>query len=1040
MRKLKLLLSALALTLGGVLSASAQASFNHTYTKGVTPAAGGDYFLYNIGTKQFLTSGLNYGTRATVDNSGRVLTLTENGSGYNIYTDFVSLNNRAENIRKAGYLTTNGYVDTGTSDAAWVFTPVEVAGYTNAYTIKNSDTQYLFFDVDNTDPGCPVNVGSNTGNNYSYWLLIPRATREQAGDYSHYLINTQMNACWEYKTWGGSTGWNDDAVVAIGGKASNRCGEKYHTVVDIFQDIAVTVPNGKYRLSAQGFYRQDDGKTQDAPDLYANTDKKVLGVLTGTDNSMDDASESFTAGKYADNFVETVVTNGTLRVGINITGANQWVIFDNFVLDYFGRCLVNDAVELPANGDMAANTWYYFDIAVAGDNYKATATTLGDIICISDGSTLTAEATTGDVTLKATDNSFAVGRYFVKSSSANKLVVEAASYTYTVGSAAADMAYIQKGYTVTVSYAALATNNPSADLTKNFSGVTLNGEALTVTPTDNGFTFEVPTVTAATDYTLAIPANAIGYAAGSTYNAAQNIILKTPAIFDGVYYMYDTDTKTYISRGGNYNTQAIMDYYGLAFKVSTDAENKTQLQYFDSELWLGDDGSCYGDCDATRRRFFNVTKVEGGYKFLNTNNTKYLAVNSGAVVGDADDGAVWSLESTAAHVANYTKNADAQAAAAASAASIDGITTKVALDAELASNYAAVPIEITGKKEEKWQTYPGNGQDSGPVTYYSEAVSLTPGLYKLSVDAFQRGASNARVAAADGARSLIYLYAGEAKTQLKSVMEYGADAAYTEGNNPDYENAGKHYPNSQEAAYTALATGNYKNEVYFYVATSGEVEIGIKNPTRPGNDCGTWAVYNNWTLTRYTNDIKTATITDAGWATLYTDKALDFSAVEGLTAYTASLSETTVTLTPVGDVPANTGVVLKGEAKAYNIPVIASSMTDPGHLMGSATEATAYNAFGDSYALYMLNKVDGLAQFVQVTSGSIAAGKAFLKVRKTSDGARPLTVVVEGETTAISNVNANVNLNDNVFDLQGRRVAQPTKGLYIVNGKKVVVK
>ena len=59
----------------------------------------------------------------------------------------------------------------------------------------------------------------------------------------------------------------------------------------------------------------------------------------------------------------------------------------------------------------------------------------------------------------------------------------------------------------------------------------------------------------------------------------------------------------------------------------------------------------------------------------------------------------------------------------------------------------------------------------------------------------------------------------------------------------------------------------------------------------------------------------------------------------------------------------------------------------------------------------------------------------------TGGDARGLTLsFADDETTAISNVNDNVNLNKVVFDLQGRRVAKPTKGMYLVNGKKVVIK
>lgn len=79
--------------------------------------------------------------------------------------------------------------------------------------------------------------------------------------------------------------------------------------------------------------------------------------------------------------------------------------------------------------------------------------------------------------------------------------------------------------------------------------------------------------------------------------------------------------------------------------------------------------------------------------------------------------------------------------------------------------------------------------------------------------------------------------------------------------------------------------------------------------------------------------------------------------------------------------------------------------------------------------------------FIWVRSeGTIAANKCWLEL--TND--EPLTaraiVIGAAETTGISNVNANVNLNGNYYDLQGRRVMQPVKGLYISNGKKVMVK
>ena len=176
-------------------------------------------------------------------------------------------------------------------------------------------------------------------------------------------------------------------------------------------------------------------------------------------------------------------------------------------------------------------------------------------------------------------------------------------------------------------------------------------------------------------------------------------------------------------------------------------------------------------------------------------------------------------------------------------------------------------------------------------------------------------------------------------------------------------------------------------------------------------------------------DYVSTTISAAGWATLYTPYALDFSGVEGLTAYTATCSENTVTLTPVYNIPANTGVVLKGDANTYNIPMIASSSTDKGDLKGSATNATAWNAY-DGYTLYVLTLVDAGAnvQFNPVISGSIAAGKAFLKVSGGASQARSMEVVFADDIiTGIENV-----------DKGEVKSSLPVKR--IVNGKLIIEK
>ena len=163
-----------------------------------------------------------------------------------------------------------------------------------------------------------------------------------------------------------------------------------------------------------------------------------------------------------------------------------------------------------------------------------------------------------------------------------------------------------------------------------------------------------------------------------------------------------------------------------------------------------------------------------------------------------------------------------------------------------------------------------------------------------------------------------------------------------------------------------------------------------------------------------TAKVMTVEITETGWATLYSDKGLNFSNVDGLTAYTATCDGKKVELTEVENVPANTGVVLKAKRGKYDIPVtIFPTITERGDLTGSASAATAWDAYSDrNQTMYILASSKGRkVRFVPCNSGSVVAGKAFLLVSATST-AKPMDVVLTNEVTGISN--ANVNGNDNL--------------------------
>lgn len=189
-----------------------------------------------------------------------------------------------------------------------------------------------------------------------------------------------------------------------------------------------------------------------------------------------------------------------------------------------------------------------------------------------------------------------------------------------------------------------------------------------------------------------------------------------------------------------------------------------------------------------------------------------------------------------------------------------------------------------------------------------------------------------------------------------------------------------------------------------------------------------------------------ATLGTNGYATFASPYALDLTTANlptGLTAYKAAVSGTTVTFTALDQtVPANTGVLLKGAAsETYSIPVVASGTTVSDNAFLVNDGGTTFTG-DDNYYYFGLMKNTLTFGLFDPSAVAIPADKAYLKVLKSNIGAsRALTVMFGDETAGISQMeNGRLNNEESVFSLSGQRVSQPTKGLYIVNGKKVIIK
>ena len=186
-------------------------------------------------------------------------------------------------------------------------------------------------------------------------------------------------------------------------------------------------------------------------------------------------------------------------------------------------------------------------------------------------------------------------------------------------------------------------------------------------------------------------------------------------------------------------------------------------------------------------------------------------------------------------------------------------------------------------------------------------------------------------------------------------------------------------------------------------------------------------------------------IPSSGYASLVSSDKLDFSGtIANLNApykATAATSGSGVTLTSMsGVVAASTPMIIKGAGgKTAYIPITSAAATAnvSGNLLsGSATDAQDIAA-NEAYILKG-------GKFCLVTgASSVPAGKAYLLANKVDGGANELTFVIDEEnsgTTGIEKTIVNKATDGQIYNLAGQRVAQPTKGLYIVNGKKVIVK
>ena len=285
--------------------------------------------------------------------------------------------------------------------------------------------------------------------------------------------------------------------------------------------------------------------------------------------------------------------------------------------------------------------------------------------------------------------------------------------------------------------------------------------------------------------------------------------------------------------------------------------------------------------------------------------------------------------------------------------------------------------------------------------------------------------------------------------------------------NNDGTNSNKGVIDAYDEIYAALTLEHARsNQSSNMTAATAENIFGTftLSGTRANNDPGYFLVNNDGTFNKardpyfngsitscfrieeapaYYNTVTLRTADEYAYSTVYLPFAVDVP--QGVEAFTGSLSEgegeTTLRLTSIADgvIPARTAVVLRGttDGSLALVPATATgTAVEANALQGTldASTTTPENTYALSGAF-----AEGIG-FYPYTAATLPAGKAYLTLTA-AQAVQKLAFSFGQGTTGIGAIEAGAaDKAATWYDLSGRRVDNPTKGVYIVNGKKVIVK
>lgn len=835
----------LGLGLISAFSMSAQSA----YTGSVAPAEGSaSFYLYQVESNQWMQANNKtpgwWTTHANLGSNGFDVEVIKADAGYQLNPKF--RNNLSINSGDDRF-----YMDTGRPVSYWALEPVIVDGVSNAYNIvalvgEGVAEEYLIGE----SGGALSDVPTATT-----WQLVTR--EERIEKMKSAVANGPVDASWliPWQDLGRNDSregnWikqfnSDGSAIGLGGRDYNSVHECWHRVTNYAHYVTLTdIPNGTYRFTVQAWYRDTEVENVDCQQRMADGTEVLraeyfAGEATGTvmsiadqapqsevadnytyfvepagiwvPNNLDQASNVFASGAYTNEWIEAVVTDGTLTVGICKRDADHrdWLVYDNFQLQYV-------SAETPA-----------VDLSGLKDRLSA----------------LINEAESTQVT-PAISKAIDEGKNALNSENATEIRLAIFKLQSVV-----------------------AAVNLSANEIWNFNETKKLTDAEGVDAAKAVELFN--NAASRDDYANAL--KELRYARRRNAADKQEDIFPGQPVAEGKFYLYNVGQKQFLCGGSDWGAHAALGFPGVEITLEAGegcADGSAGSFYIETNLWNGENHylNYRGYMDAPRIDDFGFIPVEGKENVYNIIQADYMDVHmawnpyASVDAGNADETTVG------------TECRDLQADDLNAQWKL---VTKAEREALLAEASLEKPADATiyilspnfNQRENAnvvWSLtdaavwdYGANHYDFAVESWNTEScdinqmvVGLPGGVYVASVQGFYRNGNHAAQANADFAQNA-YFYAGDPiyDVYLPNITEESMQAP-GEGNNAVTEDGSVtyQYPDGIVQATNFFKSGLYKVYTVIEVAAGNDLPLGVAKDVKGEEE--DWVVADNFRLTYY---------------------------------------------------------------------------------------------------------------------------------------------------------------------------------------------